>query len=109
MSRVVRLDYAYGVCPKCGSRNIRYLIHDDGLMHEPYEAKCLNCNSYLKNVEIHSGEKSRTNVDRVRAMNAEQLAELFNGIETEGRAYGPRGKNQWLDWLKQEDGTDDCF
>ena len=48
----------------------------------------------------------RTNADLYRSYSDEQLADLFNQIETEGRAYGPRGKNAWLDWLKQE-ATDD--
>ena len=43
-----------------------------------------------------------TNVDRVRAMSDEELASLFNRIETEGRGFGPRGKAAWLDWLRQE-------
>ena len=43
-----------------------------------------------------------TNADLCRSYSDEQLAELFNQIETEGRAYGPRGKAQWLKWLKQE-------
>ena len=42
-----------------------------------------------------------TNADLYRSYSDEQLAELFNQIETEGKAYGPRGKKAWLDWLKQ--------
>lgn len=44
----------------------------------------------------------RTNADRIRAMTDEEKAEFLNGVETNGRAYGPRGKAYWLDWLKQE-------
>lgn len=47
-------------------------------------------------------DEPQTNADLYRSYSDEQLAELFNQIETEGRAYGPRGKNAWLDWLKQE-------
>jgi hypothetical protein len=35
-------------------------------------------------------------------MTDEELADLIWGAESDGRAYGPRGKNAWLDWLKQE-------
>lgn len=43
-----------------------------------------------------------TNADRIRAMNDEKLADFIWGVETEGRAYGPRGRKAWIDWLKQE-------
>ena len=44
----------------------------------------------------------QTKADCIRAMTDEELAEWAWGIETAGRAYGPRGKKAWLDWLKQE-------
>lgn len=43
-----------------------------------------------------------TNADRIRAMTNEELADWVWGVETAGRAYGPRGKKAWLDWLKEE-------
>lgn len=43
-----------------------------------------------------------TNGDRVRDMGDWELAEWVWGAETAGRAYGPRGKKAWLDWLRQE-------
>ena len=46
--------------------------------------------------------RKQTNADLYRLYSDEQIAELFNQIETEGKAYGPRGKKAWLDWLKQE-------
>ena len=45
--------------------------------------------------------REKTNGDRYRAMSNEQLAELFSEIETEGRAYGPRGKAAWLAYLEE--------
>lgn len=42
-----------------------------------------------------------TNADRIRAMSDEELADWVWGAETSGRAYGPRGKKAWLDWLKR--------
>lgn len=50
-----------------------------------------------------------TNADRIRSMTDEELAEWVWGAETAGRAYGPRGKQSWLNWLKQEadNGRDD--
>lgn len=47
-------------------------------------------------------QKPITNADLIRAMTDEELAEWAWGVETAGRAYGPRGKKAWLDWLKQE-------
>ena len=44
----------------------------------------------------------KTNADRIRSMSDEELAEWVWGAETAGRAYGPRGKKAWLDWLRKE-------
>ena len=44
----------------------------------------------------------QTNADRIRAMTDEELAEYLWGVESDGRAYGCRGKAAWLKWLKQE-------
>ena len=52
----------------------------------------------------HYKPKPQTNADRIRTMSDEELAEWVWGAETAGRAYGPRGKNAWLDWLKEEVG-----
>lgn len=57
---------------------------------------CENCENY------HSRSK-RTQGDRIRSMSDEQLADFIWGVETEGRAYGPRGRKAWIDWLKQEE------
>ncbi len=46
--------------------------------------------------------KPITNADRIRVMSDEELADWVWSAETAGRTYGPRGKNAWLDWLKQE-------
>lgn len=43
-----------------------------------------------------------TNADRIRVMSDEELADWVWGAETAGRAYGPRGKQAWLNWLRQE-------
>lgn len=48
----------------------------------------------------------KTNSDRIRAMTDEELADWVWGAETAGRAYGPRGKKAWLDWLKEEAASD---
>ena len=47
--------------------------------------------------------KPVTNGDRIRSMSDEELADWAWGAETDGRAYGPRGKKSWLDWLKEEE------
>lgn len=56
--------------------------------------------------EMVSVPQPQTNADLVRAMSDEELAEWVWSAESSGRAYGPRGKNAWLNWLKspvQED------
>ena len=45
--------------------------------------------------------KPYTNADRIRAMSDEELADWVWGAESSGRAYGPRGKKEWLRWLKE--------
>lgn len=47
-------------------------------------------------------EHRLTHADRTRSMTDEELAEWAWSVESDGRAYGPRGKKAWLDWLKQE-------
>ena len=49
-----------------------------------------------------AGWEKMTNADRIRSFSDEELADLFNRIETDGKAYGPIGKAQWLKRLKQE-------
>lgn len=46
--------------------------------------------------------KPQTNADKIRGMTDEELADWVWGAESSGRAYGPRGKKAWLDWLKEE-------
>jgi hypothetical protein len=118
MSNVVRLEYAYGVCPKCkGNNYLRYLIRKDGLIHKPYEIKCINCNSYFTKEDIFgSGEETTpkpiTNADRIRSMTDEELAKAFadacpeDGTVNRCCQYFAKGSHGcydcWLDWLKQE-------
>ena len=68
--------------------------------------KCLNkCEKDISAWCKRDSEKNaavKTYADRVRSMTDEELAEWVWGAETAGRAYGPRGKAAWLDWLKGE-------
>jgi hypothetical protein len=122
MSNVVRLEYAYGVCPKCKRvHHLRYLIHNDGLIHKPYEIKCINCNSYFAKEDIlGSGEETApkpiTNADRIREMSDVELAGWLEGIrlccatDLCGRrcpfwevCYSNANEpKEMLDWLKEE-------
>ena len=61
-----------------------------------YSATCVECGLSRKNYKLI------TNADRIRGMTDEELADWVWGAETAGRAYGPRGKKAWLDWLKEE-------
>ena len=114
MGNVVRLEYAYGVCPKCkGNNYLRYLIHKDGLIHKPYEIKCINCNSYFAKEDIlGSGEETApkpiTNADRIRDMTDEELAKWLTGFvmghvkNIDGYKLSERYEEDALKWLKEE-------
>lgn len=84
MSNVVRLEYAYGVCPKCKCENyLRYLIRKDGLIHKPHEIKCVNCNSYFAKEDIfgrgeETTQKPITNYDCLISKTPEELAEYID-------------------------------
>ena len=45
---------------------------------------------------------SKTNADRIRAMSDEELAGWIYGVEMTARLFGPRSKNMWFDWMKEE-------
>lgn len=61
-----------------------------------------NVKDYPPYLDYPKPRKPQTNADRIRAMSDEELADWVWGAETAGRAYGPRGKKAWLDWLKKE-------
>jgi hypothetical protein len=46
----------------------------------------------------------RTQADRIRAMSDEELGGMLNRAGTDGRAYGPSGKDYWLNWLQSPAG-----
>lgn len=46
--------------------------------------------------------KPRNNYERLKLMTMDELATFINGAESEGRAYGPKGKAAWLKWLNVE-------
>jgi hypothetical protein len=81
----------------------------ESCLYEDYdgaEEPCIDC---VKDHEKQPTEyfpkrppKPISNADRIRAMSDEELADLIWIAESDGRAYGPRGKKAWLDWLKQE-------
>ena len=79
--------WPYGKCKKCANKN--YCAWS--------ESEILNC--------VNNGYPNFSpmrNADRIRAMTDEELANLIWRAESDGRAYGPRGKKAWLDWLKKE-------
>ena len=88
------------ICPRCGKGGYVNYIGQSNI----YEAKCYNCGYYFAfgELDLYEDKKPVTNADRIRAMSDEELADWVWGAETAGRAYGPRGKQAWLDWLKQE-------
>lgn len=123
MSNVVRLEYAYGVCPKCKRVHyLRYLIHYDGLIHKPYEIKCLNCDSYFTKEDIFgNGEettpKPMTHYDRLISKTPEELAQAIEEFSYDVvtcpkdkchlermSPYDSLDRNEcrkcWLAWLK---------
>ena len=71
-------------------------------MHEhlsPMSDTCRECGIAMLNYE-EAKPKPITNADRIRGMTDEELAEWVWSAESSGRAYGVRGKNAWLNWLK---------
>lgn len=77
-------------CPSCV-----YADFDSG--------KCKRLLIRLPHICPYSEErKPRNNYERVKHMTMDELATLINGAESEGRAYGPKGKNAWLKWLNAE-------
>ena len=59
-------------------------------------------NGVILREQVRALNKKKTNADRIRSMTDEELADWVWAAETAGRAYGPRGKQAWLDWLRQE-------
>ena len=58
---------------------------------------------FAKKYNLMTGEVIYpTNADRIRDMTDEEMAKFLNDAESDGRAYGPKGKVAWLNWLKQE-------
>lgn len=65
--------------------------------------KCTRLLTRLPGICPYAEEKTpRNNFERIKQMTMEELAVLFNGCESEGRAYGPKGKAAWLKWLNVE-------
>ncbi len=65
--------------------------------------KCKRLLTRLPHICPYAKErKPRNNYERLKAMSMEELAEFINGAESEGRAYGPKGKSAWLKWLNAE-------
>lgn len=46
--------------------------------------------------------KPRNNYERIKQMTIDELATFISGAESEGRAYGVKGKAAWLKWLNVE-------
>lgn len=53
-------------------------------------------------VVVNEKPPKQTHADRIRSMTDEELAIWVWNAESAGRAYGPRWKKAWLDWLQQE-------
>lgn len=79
----------------------------NGCVYRTEDNKCEFYSDYGKGIVSYCDfddceEKKLSNADRIRHSSDEELAEWVWGVETAGRAYGLRGKNAWLEWLKQE-------
>lgn len=79
--------WPYGKCVSCANEN--YCVRS--------ENEILNCMT-----KGYRNFRAMTHADRIRSFTDEELADWVWGAETAGRAYGPRGKKAWLDWLRQE-------
>ena len=66
--------------------------------------KCKRLLTRLPHVCPYAEEKTpRNNFERLKAMTMDELAMFISGAESEGRAYGTKGKAAWLKWLNAED------
>lgn len=65
--------------------------------------KCKRLLTRLPHVCPYAEErKPRNNFERLKLMTMDELAMFINGAESEGRAYGPKGKAAWVKWLSAE-------
>ena len=97
------------VCPVCGIGG--YVWYMDNSM---FIAKCTNCGHYFHKNDFSmcvldiDAKTHVTNADRIRAMNAEQLENLIQGIYYDDLDNTIRIMDETvpfpdiLDWLKQE-------
>lgn len=87
------------ICPFCKAGLVFYVEGDVASFK-----KCDNCRRIwaIEEKAQKVGSAPKTNSELYRGWSDEQFAEFLNQVETEGRAYGPRGKAQWLSWLKQD-------
>lgn len=60
------------------------------------------CMGYCQGVEECRDFRPITNYRRLVAKSPKELAEWINGVESNARYYGPKGKDVWLKWLQQE-------
>lgn len=80
-------------CSTCG-----YCKSGASLTEDP----CKTCEVITVNEFTNWHPIPITNADRIRNMTIEGLAEELSKVETDGRAYGPLGKQHWLEWLGKE-------
>ena len=85
------------------SRSCIECVHNNPNDPSDLAYACLNCSwPTFAGEPTNFKPKPQTNADHIRGMTDEELAEWVWSAECAGRAYGPRGKQAWLDWLKQE-------
>jgi len=77
------------LCQKCGRLK-------DGKCAGTEIQSTFECKNYIERSDVF------TNADRIQSMDKKRLAEFLNRVESDGRCGNLRGKNGWLDWLRQE-------
>lgn len=89
-------------------------LHERGVCYGTKEKEPCSCGGNPVKCDFYEGVREkyiyRTNADRIRAMNDEELADKFEEIQLKtANAYGDddlllKGelKKYWLDWLKKE-------
>ena len=111
----MKLETMNAVCPKCHNGNyMRYMIHDDGFTHFPYEVKCINCNSYFTKKQVFGYDdagaidKPHTRAERIRGMTDKEMVEILKKYL--GCNWCPgfyvnckcKCDEYWLDWLQED-------
>ena len=79
-----------------------YICTISGCAYKTPSGYCGSTGGYATCQYRQLHEPKKTHGDWLRSHSDRELAAWAHRIETEGRAFGPRGFAYWLKWLRQE-------